>query len=108
MMAGTARGPGWLFHVTAGATTAFIVSVLAMVATLFGDPAAPINGWINDYGAIVLMVEIAAIGVFGFAAMANDARVTRLEQREIGQHPAGSARGAKPQAEEQAPLTTDN
>lgn len=98
-MAGTARGPGWLFHVTAGATTAFIISVLAMVATLFGDPEAPINGWINDYGATVLLVEIVAIGVFGFAAMANDARVTRLEQRG---HAAGTTRGAKPQAEERA------
>ncbi len=101
-MAATPRGPGWLFHVTAGATTAFIVSVLAMVAAQFGDPKAPVNGWIDDYGAMVLMVEIAAIGVFGFAAMANDARVTRLEQRDVGQHPAGSARGAKPQAEDVA------
>lgn len=75
------RGPGWLFHVTAGATTAFIITVLAMVATLFGDPEAPINGWINQYGAIVLLVEIVAIGIFGFAAMANDARLTRKEQQ---------------------------
>ncbi|MDP1798730.1 MAG: hypothetical protein Q8K78_14645 [Planctomycetaceae bacterium] len=107
-MATSARGPGWLFHVTAGATTAFIISVLAMVATLFGDPAAPINGWINQYGAYLLLVEIVAIGVFGFAAMANDARVTRLAQREVGGHAVGSARGAKPQAEDGTPRTTDN
>lgn len=100
------RGPGWLFHVTAGATTAFIVSVLAMVATLFGDPAAPINGWINDYGAMVLMVEIIAIGVFGFAAMANDARQMRRERQEVGDHSAVAARDAKPQAEGTA-TTTD-
>ncbi|HET6423365.1 MAG TPA: hypothetical protein VFG20_06760 [Planctomycetaceae bacterium] len=81
-MANPPRGPGILFHLTAAATTAFIISILAMVATLFGDPAAPINLWINDYAGAVLGIEIAAIAVLGTAAMMNDARVTRRERQE--------------------------
>ncbi len=81
-MAAPARGPGILFHLTAGATTAFIITILAMVATLFGDPAAPVNDWINRYATIVLAVEILAIAVLGTAAMMNDARITRRERAE--------------------------
>lgn len=76
------RGPGILFHLTAGATTAFIITILAMVATLFGDPAAPINEWINQHAAKVLGVEILAIAVLGTTAMVNDARITRLEKQQ--------------------------
>lgn len=67
-----ARGPGRLFQLTAVATTVFVVSVLAMVATLFGDPEAPVNLWINQHMGTVLLIEIAAIALFGFAAMAWD------------------------------------
>ncbi len=66
------RGPGRLFQLTAAATTVFVISVLAMVATLFGDPVAPVNLWINQHMGTVLLIEIAAIAVFGFAAMAWD------------------------------------
>lgn len=71
-MPASRRGPGVLFHATAAATGLFVVSVLAMVATLFGDPAAPVNQWINAHGAILLVGEVIAIAVLGVAAMAND------------------------------------
>jgi hypothetical protein len=83
-----ARGPGRLFQLTAFATTVFVISVLAMVATLFGDPEAPVNVWINRHMATVLLAEIVAIAVFGFAAMAWDQWTTprppdRSEQRPL-------------------------
>jgi hypothetical protein len=84
-MGAAPRGPGILFHLTAGATTAFIISILAMVATLFGDPASPVNQWINEHGAKLLGVEIVAIAVLGIASMVNDARITRKERQELAQ-----------------------
>lgn len=73
-MTSSRRGPGILFHCAAAATAAFIITVLAMVATLFGDPAAPINAWLDQYGARILLCEIAAITILGIAAMVVDQR----------------------------------
>lgn len=84
-MATTRRGPGVLFHLTAGVTALFIITILAMVATLFGDPAAPINQWLNDNGTVLLGGEIAAIAVLGTAAMVQDSRLTRQERRQAVQ-----------------------
>lgn len=84
-MVTTRRGPGILFHLTAGATTLFIITILAMVATLLGDPAAPINQWLNDYGSVLLGGEIVAIAVLGTAAMVQDSRVTKRERQQAAQ-----------------------
>jgi hypothetical protein len=81
-MTGRKRGPGLLFHATAGATTLFIVTVLAMIATVFADPAAPLNVWLNRYGAVLLGVEVVLIVLSSLAAMAWDQRQTAREKNE--------------------------
>lgn len=71
-----------LFLLTAGVTTVFVITVLAMVAMLIGQPNAPINVWFNVHGATVLTVEVLSIGVFGMAAMVVDRRETLRELRD--------------------------
>ena len=65
-----------LFQLTAFATTAFIITILAMVAMMLGDPMAPIEIWFNQQGTVVMMVEVVAIIVLGLAAMTADRRET--------------------------------
>ena len=71
-----------LFMLTAVATTTFVITILAMVAMLLGDPDAPINVWFNNHGATVMTVEVIAIAVFGFTAMIADSRETAQTQQQ--------------------------
>lgn len=70
-----------LFFATAAATTLFVITILAMVAMLVGDPAAPANIWFNDHGATVLTIEVCAIGLLGLSAMIADRSETLRELR---------------------------
>jgi hypothetical protein len=74
------RGPGVLFHAAAGATALFVLTVLVMIATLFGDPEAPFNDWLNRYGTMLLIGEVALIAITACAAMAWDQRATRRDE----------------------------
>lgn len=66
-----------LFQLTAVVTTLFVITILAMVAMMLGDPKAPINVWFNRQGTMVLLVEVAAIVILGLAAMNADSRETK-------------------------------
>ena len=71
------------FFATAAATTVFVITILAMVAMLVGDPSAPANIWFNTHGAIVMTIEVViTIGSFGLAAMISDRRETLREARK--------------------------
>jgi len=82
-----------LFHLTAIAATAFVITILAMVAMILGDPVAPINIWFNDHGLTLMLVEVAAIVVLGLAAMTADRRETIQSQppKETGDSTAADA-----------------
>ena len=71
-----------LFMLTAVATTTVVITILAMVAMLLGDPDAPVNVWFNNHGATVMTVEVLAIAVFGFSAMIADSRETARKQQQ--------------------------
>lgn len=71
-----------LFNLTAFATTIFVITILAMVAMLVGDPEAPVNLWFNRQGATVMTCEVIAIGVFGTSAILFDRREIQRQQRE--------------------------
>ena len=66
---------------TAAATTLFVITVLAMVAMLVGNPDAPANVWFNSHGGTVLTIEVLLIGGLGMAAMIADRRETINEAR---------------------------
>ncbi len=89
-----------LFFVTAAATAIFIITILAMVAMLVGDPLAPVNVWFNKNGAMVMTVEVIAIGVSGMSAMIADNRETRKEFRERGR---GQTPGVRSESRENEP-----
>lgn len=71
-----------LFRLTAIAASAFIITILAMVAMIVGDQDAPVNVWFNQHGTTVLIVEVLLIVVFGLAAMTADRRETLRELAE--------------------------
>ena len=80
-----------LFHLTAFATTVFVITILSMVAMLLGDPDAPINLWFNRHGSTVMVVEVAAIVFLGLAAMSADRRESRRTKQiaDSNDNPAG-------------------
>ena len=83
----------WLFHLTAVATTIFIITIFALVVATLGDPESPADRWFNAYGAMVLSVEVVAIGLFGFLAMIADRNETIRETRQKSVPDAGGTDG---------------
>ena len=69
-----------LFSLTAAVTTAFVITILAMVSMLLGEPTAPVNLWFERHGGTLMLVEVIGIVVFGLAAMTADRRETLREQ----------------------------
>ncbi len=78
-----------LFRLTAAAASGFIITILAMVAMILGDPDAPVNVWFNRHGTTVLLVEVLLIVLFGLAAMTADRRETLRDLAERKSEPAG-------------------
>jgi len=81
-----------LFFLTAAVTTVFIITILAMVAMLVGDPNAPINVWFNNHGSMIMTVEVVGIGLSGMSAMVADRRETLREMREKAHESRGKSR----------------
>jgi methylated-DNA-[protein]-cysteine S-methyltransferase len=74
-----------LFTLTAVAATLFVITILAMIAMLLGDPVAPVNEWFNRHGGTVFIVEVCAIGALGLSAMIVDRRETLRSQPKPAQ-----------------------
>ena len=60
----------------------FVVTILAAVATMFGEETSPLNQSLDRHLGVVLAVEVAATLLFGLLAMTIDGRETR--RRESG------------------------
>lgn len=73
-----------LFHLTVVSATAFVITILASVAILLGDPVAPFNVWFSRHGTTVLIIEAAVIVVLGLAAMTADGREMRRAKSTAG------------------------
>ena len=73
-----------LFRLTAIAGIAFVVTILALIATIFGDSHSPAATWLNRHAGTVIAVEVAALLSLGFAAMAQDQQQTRRSRDEAG------------------------
>jgi heme/copper-type cytochrome/quinol oxidase subunit 1 len=83
-----------LFQLTAFAATAFIITILSMIAMMMGDPDAPVNHWFDKHGATLMVVEVIGIVFFGLAAMTADRRETlRAQNAKAGDF--SSAQDAK-------------
>lgn len=81
------RGPGspasLLFRLVIPATAAFVITILAMIAVLFGDDRAPFAQVINRYGNVTLVVEFVLIIGLTLASMTAD-RIATLRQLRSG------------------------
>lgn len=83
----TMRGPGspasLLFRLVIPATAAFVITILAMIAVLFGDDRAPFAQVINRYGNAALVIEFILIIALTLASMTAD-RIATLRQMRTG------------------------
>jgi hypothetical protein len=79
------RGPGEkptvFFRLVVPATSVFVITVLALIAVLFGDERAPLAQALNRYGNTLLVLEFVAIIVLSILAMALDRRQILRDQR---------------------------
>ena len=69
-----------LFSLTAAVATAFVITILAMISMMLGEPTAPVNLWFEKHGGTLMLVEVIGIVLFGLAAMTADRRETLREQ----------------------------
>ncbi|MCR9202266.1 MAG: hypothetical protein NXI04_26790 [Planctomycetaceae bacterium] len=87
--------PALLFRLVVPATVVFILTILALIACLFGDPNAPVAQWLNANGNRLLIVEFVAVIVLSLLAMVVD-RVRTL--RGIEEEPFDDVPSAAPAA----------
>ena len=66
------RRAGLLFQLTALSAAAFGVTILAFVATTFGDARAPTTKWFNQHVGTLITAEVVATLLLGLAAMIQD------------------------------------
>jgi hypothetical protein len=62
------------FPLAAFCSALFIITILALVASVFGDPRAPLARLLDQYGGRLIAGEVAATLVTGLVAMAVDRR----------------------------------
>lgn len=64
--------PSLLFRLIVPATVLFIMTVLALIAGMFGDPQAPVAVWLDRHGNQLLIWEFFGVLILSFLAMAID------------------------------------
>lgn len=75
--------PSLLFRLIVPATVIFILTVLALIASVFSDPHAPVARWLEANGNQLLLWEFVGVLVLAFLAMAVD-RVRTLRGIDEG------------------------
>ena len=66
--------PGLLFRLIVPATVVFVLTIMSLIATLFGDERAPVSIWLDKWGNTLLIVEFTVIIVLTLLAMTVDRR----------------------------------
>lgn len=67
------------FPLAAFSAALFILTILALVASVFGDPHAPLAQLFDWYAGRLIAIEVAATLLTGFLALAVDRRQTLRE-----------------------------
>lgn len=65
----------------------FVVSLFAWMAAGVGDPAAPVNQWINQYGSTIIFVETGVVAATCVLAMYLDRQATLRAQAARSNRP---------------------
>ena len=74
-----ARNP--FFLLTAILAAIFVVTNLAFVASMLGDPLAPLAQLLDRYGTMLVVIEVVAILIAGLLALTIDRAQTLRAQR---------------------------
>jgi hypothetical protein len=64
------------FRLVIVAGAAFVVTILALVAAIFGDPRAPVAIFLDKHGGTIIVAEVSAILALGLLALVIDRRQT--------------------------------
>ena len=70
-----------LFRLVVPACAAFIFTILVMIASIFGDPQAPVSRWFDRHIGTLLTVEFVATMLLALLAMTVD-RIRTLRSGE--------------------------
>jgi len=64
--------PSLIFRLVIPATVIFILTILALIASLFGDPRAPVSQWLEAHGNALLIWEFVIVLAIAVLAMTID------------------------------------
>ena len=73
--------PSLTFRLIVPATTVFILTILALIASVFGTPEAPVSKWLDAHANQLLIWEFVAVVVLTILAMTID-RVRTLRGKD--------------------------
>ena len=79
-----------MFRLIVPVTAVFILTILALIASVFGDPDAPVSIWLDAHGNALLFWEFIAVVAMSLLAMTID-RVRMLfgrDEERIAKQPA--------------------
>ena len=68
--------PSLFFQLVIPATVVFILTILALIANVFGNPDAPVAQWLDNNGNSLLLWEFVTVLVLSFVAMFVDRQRT--------------------------------
>jgi hypothetical protein len=64
----------FFFRLVVFASALFVITIFALVATIFSDPDVPAVRFLNEYGGTLIASEVVVTLLVGFLAMAVDRR----------------------------------
>ena len=82
-----ARPRNLFFPLAVASSVLFIVTILALLAGVFGDERAPLAQLLDRYAGRLIAGEVAAILITGFLALFVDRRQTKRSQKDSQQAP---------------------
>lgn len=93
----------FFFRLVVFASALFVITIFALVATIFSDPDVPAVQFLNEYGGTLIAGEVVATLLIGFLAMAVDRRQI-LRKQPVDEDAAGfdTVSDAKPQGRKES------
>ena len=81
-MSESTERPNLFFRLTTFAGAVFVITILSLVASVFGDPQAPPARFLNAHGTTLILWQVGVILVLGLVAMAVDRRQMLRRMRD--------------------------
>jgi hypothetical protein len=98
-MSETRTSRNLFFPLAAFCSALFIVTILAMLASVFGDERAPLAQLFDQYAGRLIAGEVAAFLITGFLALLIDRRqALRAQRGQTGDAVTAAAEAKQPSA----------